>query len=133
MPETEPSAKRQGLIDTRTLMQIRSLELRARIVVQGFWNGIHRSPYHGFSVEFSEYRQYVPGDDPRYVDWRVYARSDRYYIKKFEDETNLRCHLLVDQSRSMTFGSNNWSKAETARDLGVDPRTIFRYIEKFED
>ena len=78
MPETEPNAKRQGLIDTRTLMQIRSLELRARIVVQGFWNGIHRSPYHGFSVEFSEYRQYVPGDDPRFVDWRVYARSDRY-------------------------------------------------------
>ena len=119
MPETEPNAKRQGLIDTRTLMQIRSLELRARIVVQGFWNGIHRSPYHGFSVEFSEYRQYVPGDDPRYVDWRVYARSDRYYIKKFEDETNLRCHLLVDQSRSMTFGSNNWSKAEYGHTLAA--------------
>ena len=119
MPETEPNAKQQGLIDTRTLMQIRSLELRARIVVQGFWNGIHRSPYHGFSVEFSEYRQYVPGDDPRYVDWRVYARSDRYYIKKFEDETNLRCHLLVDQSRSMTFGSNNWSKAEYGHTLAA--------------
>lgn len=119
MPETEPNAKRQGLIDTRTLMQIRSLELRARIVVQGFWNGIHRSPYHGFSVEFSEYRQYVPGDDPRYVDWRVYARSDRYYIKKFEDETNLRCHLLVDQSRSMTFDSNNWSKAEYGHTLAA--------------
>ena len=119
MPETEPNAKRQGLIDTRTLMQIHSLELRARIVVQGFWNGIHRSPYHGFSVEFSEYRQYVPGDDPRYVDWRVYARSDRYYIKKFEDETNLRCHLLVDQSRSMTFGSNNWSKAEYGHTLAA--------------
>ena len=70
-------------------------------------------------MEFSEYRQYVPGDDPRYVDWRVYARSDRYYIKKFEDETNLRCHLLVDQSRSMTFGSGDWTKAEYAHTLAA--------------
>ena len=82
-------------------MAIRNLELRARVVVEGFWNGLHRSPYHGFSVEFTEYRQYSPGDDTRYLDWRFYARSDRYYLKKFEDETNLRCHLLVDQSRSM--------------------------------
>lgn len=119
MPETEPSSTSSGFINTRTLMQIRSLELRARIVVQGFWNGIHASPYHGFSVEFSEYRQYVPGDDPRYVDWRVYARSDRYYIKKFEDETNLRCHLLIDQSRSMTFGSDDWTKAEYAHTLAA--------------
>ena len=119
MPETESSSTSSGFIDTRTLMQIRSLELRARIVVQGFWNGIHASPYHGFSVEFSEYRQYVPGDDPRYIDWRVYARSDRYYIKKFEDETNLRCHLLIDQSRSMTFGSDDWTKAEYAHTLAA--------------
>ena len=119
MPETESSSPSSGFIDTRTLMQIRSLELRARIVVQGFWNGIHASPYHGFSVEFSEYRQYVPGDDPRYIDWRVYARSDRYYIKKFEDETNLRCHLLIDQSRSMTFGSDDWTKAEYAHTLAA--------------
>ena len=119
MPETESSSTSSGFINTRTLMQIRSLELRARIVVQGFWNGIHASPYHGFSVEFSEYRQYVPGDDPRYIDWRVYARSDRYYIKKFEDETNLRCHLLIDQSRSMTFGSDDWTKAEYAHTLAA--------------
>src|ERR1043165_7441172 len=82
------------LINPQTLMSIKNLELRARVVVEGFWNGIHRSPYHGFSVEFTEYRQYTPGDDPRYLDWRVFARSDRYFIKKFEDETNLRCHLL---------------------------------------
>ena len=106
-------------IDTRTLMQIRSLELRARVVVQGFWSGIHRSPYHGFSVEFTEYRQYVPGDDLRYLDWRLYARSDRYYIKKFEDETNLRCHLLLDQSRSMTFGTMDWTKADYAHTLAA--------------
>ena len=86
-------------------MSIRSLELRARAVVEGFWSGMHRSPYHGFSVEFTEYRQYTPGDDPRYLDWRVFARSDRYFIKKYEDETNLRVHLLADQSRSMDYGS----------------------------
>jgi uncharacterized protein (DUF58 family) len=100
-------------------MSIRNLELRARVVVEGFWNGIHRSPYHGFSVEFTEYRQYTPGDDPRYVDWRVFARSDRYFIKKFEDETNLRCHLLVDNSRSMAYGSKGYSKAEYAATLAA--------------
>jgi uncharacterized protein (DUF58 family) len=93
--------------------------LRAKIVVQGFWNGLHRSPYHGFSVEFSEYRAYTPGDDTRYLDWRLYGRSDRYYIKKFEDETNLRCHLLLDQSRSMDFGSGGYNKADYARTLAA--------------
>ncbi|MBN1442592.1 MAG: DUF58 domain-containing protein, partial [Planctomycetes bacterium] len=96
-------------------MRIRSLEMRARVVVEGFFHGMHRSPYHGFSVEFSEYRQYSPGDDPRTLDWRLYARSDRYYVKRFEDETNLRCHLLVDLSRSMGYGSLAYSKAEYAR------------------
>jgi uncharacterized protein (DUF58 family) len=103
-----------SLIHPQALMSIKNLELRARIVVEGFWTGIHRSPYHGFSVEFTEYRQYTPGDDPRYLDWRLYARSDRYYIKKFEDETNLRCHLLVDNSRSMTYGSLPYTKAQYA-------------------
>jgi len=115
----QASPRRSQLIDTRALMQIRSLELRAQIVAQGFWSGIHRSPYHGFSSEFTEYRQYVPGDDPRYLDWRLYARSDRYYVKKFEDETNLRCHLLLDQSRSMSFGSLDWTKADYAHTLAA--------------
>ena len=100
-------------------MAIKNLELRARIVVEGFWHGIHRSPYHGFSVEFTEYRQYTPGDDPRYLDWRVFARSDRYFIKKFEDETNLRCHLLVDNSRSMQFTTLGYTKADYARTLAA--------------
>ncbi len=107
------------LIDAKTLMSIRNLELRARVVVEGFWSGIHRSPYHGFSVEFTEYRQYTPGDDPRYLDWRVFARSDRYFLKRFEDETNLRCHLVVDQSRSMAFGSLAYTKAEYAATLAA--------------
>ena len=100
-------------------MAIRNLELRARVVVEGFWTGLHRSPYHGFSVEFTEYRQYSPGDDTRYLDWRLLARSDRFYIKKFEDETNLRCQLLVDNSRSMEFGSVGYTKAQYANTLAA--------------
>lgn len=107
------------LIDPQALMSIRSLELRAKAVVEGFWNGMHRSPYHGFSVEFTEYRQYTQGDDPRYLDWRVYARSDRYFIKKYEDETNLRCYLLSDQSRSMDYGSGNYTKGAYAATLAA--------------
>jgi len=108
-----------AFVALQVLMAIKNLELRARAVVEGFWNGLHRSPYHGFSVEFTEYRQYTPGDDPRHLDWRLYARSDRYFIKKFEDETNLRCHLLVDNSRSMTYGSVGWTKAGYANTLAA--------------
>jgi uncharacterized protein (DUF58 family) len=107
------------LTDPAALMRIRSLELRAKVVVEGMWRGLHRSPYHGFSVEFSEYRAYVPGDDPRYIDWKVAGRSDRYFIKKFEDETNLRCQLVVDQSRSMQFGSGGFTKADYASTLAA--------------
>jgi len=118
----EGAALRAGavsFIDPQTLMRIKSLQLRARIVVQGFLGGIHRSPHHGFSVEFSEYRQYTPGDDPRHLDWRLYARSDRYYVKRFEEETNLRCHLLVDLSRSMGYGSITYTKVDYARTIAA--------------
>jgi len=108
-----------GMIDPVSLMKIKSMELRAKVIVEGFWKGIHRSPYHGFSVEFTEYRQYSPGDNPRYIDWRVYARSDRFYIKKFEDETNLRCHLLMDHSRSMGYGSGAYTKSQYAGTLAA--------------
>ncbi len=101
-------------IDPAALMRVKSLELRARMVMEGFWKGLHRSPYHGFSVEFSEYRPYAHGDDPRFIDWKVMARSDRAFIKKFEDETNLRAHLLLDRSRSMIYGSGTYSKADYA-------------------
>jgi uncharacterized protein (DUF58 family) len=119
LPAPTSAPRAVSLIDPQTLMSIRSLELRARVVVEGFWSGIHRSPHHGFSVEFTEYRQYAPGDDPRYLDWRVLARSDRYFIKRFEDETNLRCHLLVDRSRSMTFSSLSYTKADYAATLAA--------------
>lgn len=121
MPVTEtnstPDAGR--LIDPRTVMRIKNLQLRARVVVEGFYAGIHRSPYHGFSVEFSEYRAYTPGDDPRYLDWRLFARSDRYCVKRFEDETNLLCYLVVDMSRSMSFGSGEYRKKDYARTLAA--------------
>ena len=78
-------------------------------------SGLHRSPYHGFSVEFTDYRQYSPGDDLRHLDWKLLARSDRKYLKRFEDETNLRCYLLVDLSRSMSFGTHEFNKAEYAK------------------
>ncbi len=106
---------RTSFIDPGSLMRIKNLELRARSVVEGFLTGLHRSPYHGFSVEFTEYRQYSPGDDTRFLDWKLFARSDRYFIKCFEDETNLRCHLLVDLSRSMSYGSIGYDKAEYAK------------------
>ncbi len=114
-----PPARGRNLADPKVLMAIRNLEWRARVIVEGFWRGLHRSPYHGFSVEFTEYRQYSPGDDTRYLDWRLYARTDRAYLKRFEDETNLRCHLVVDQSRSMEYGSVNYNKAEYARTLAA--------------
>jgi uncharacterized protein (DUF58 family) len=104
-------------IDPLAVMRIKNLQLRAKAVVEGFYNGLHRSPYHGFSVEFSEYRPYTVGDDLRGLDWKLYARTDRYYIKKFEDETNRRCYLVLDQSKSMGFGSLEYSKVEYARTL----------------
>jgi uncharacterized protein (DUF58 family) len=108
-------SRSDSFIDPAALMRIKSMQLRAKVVVEGFLSGLHRSPYHGFSVEFTEYRQYSPGDDLRYLDWRLFARSDRYYLKRFEDETNLRCYLLVDLSRSMGFGSLAYDKATYAK------------------
>jgi uncharacterized protein (DUF58 family) len=113
--DDDPARAGQSLIDPRSLMRIKSLQVRARVAVEGFIKGIHRSPYHGFSVEFSEYREYSPGDDPRYLDWRLFARTDRYYVKRFEDETNLRCYLMVDTSRSMGYRSGPYSKSDYAR------------------
>ncbi|MCP3914722.1 MAG: DUF58 domain-containing protein [bacterium] len=112
-------------IDPEAVLRIDSLELRARIVVEGFLSGLHRSPYHGFSVEFSEYRPYSSGDDLRYLDWKLLARTDRRYVKRFEDETNLRCHLVLDLSRSMAFGEGRRSKFEYAVTLAA---TLARFL-----
>lgn len=101
------------------LSKISNMELRARTVVEGFIYGLHRSPYRGFSVEFAEYREYTPGDDPRFIDWKVFARSDRYYLKEFEEETNLSCHILLDISASMKYKGAGISKLEYASYLAA--------------
>ena len=94
------------------IKRIARLELRARYVVEGFLSGMHRSPYFGQSIEFRQHREYTYGDDLRYVDWKVWAKQDRYYVKQFEEDTNLRCTLLCDVSRSMTYGSGAMNKYE---------------------
>jgi uncharacterized protein (DUF58 family) len=100
-------------LDPTVIARLGTMELKARTVVEGFLSGLHRSPYRGFSVEFAEYRQYMPGDDLSTLDWKVYARSDRHYVKKFEEETNLECHILLDLSASMAYrGPAPMSKLE---------------------
>lgn len=88
-----------------TIAKLQNIELRARLVVEGFITGLHRSPYHGFSVEFAEHRQYRAGDEIRHIDWKVYARSNKYYVKQFEEETNLRSIIAIDKSASMGYAS----------------------------
>lgn len=86
--------------------KLSNMELVARLVVEGFITGLHKSPYHGFSVEFAEHRQYMPGDEIKHLDWKIYGRTDRYYIKQFEEETNLKSYLILDGSRSMAYASD---------------------------
>ncbi|MBI4727056.1 DUF58 domain-containing protein [candidate division TA06 bacterium] len=94
-------------LSPRLLAQIKRLDLRARLVVEGFLTGLHKSPYHGFSVEFAEYRPYLPGDEVKRIDWKVLARSDKYFVKEFEEETNLKAYILLDSSASMGYHSRN--------------------------
>ncbi len=108
-----PVGRALRFLDPGVIARLGTMELKARTVVEGFLSGLHRSPYKGFSVEFAEYRQYLPGDDLNTIDWKVYARTDRHYVKKFEEETNLECHLLLDQSASMSYrGAAPMSKLE---------------------
>jgi uncharacterized protein (DUF58 family) len=101
-------------LDPDILARIRSLELRARQTIEGFITGGHRSKHHGFAVEFAQHREYVPGDDIRHIDWKVYGRKERYYLKQYELETNLVCWLLVDASESMRYGSGAITKYDLA-------------------
>lgn len=108
-------------LNPEMLAGLSGLDLKARLIVEGFVSGLHRSPYHGFSVEFAEHREYVPGDDLRYVDWKVFGKSDRYYLKQFEEETNFACTLILDTSDSMTYRSQgvSLSKLDYARHVGA--------------
>jgi uncharacterized protein (DUF58 family) len=103
MPESPAPSDPRKYLDPRVLSKLGRLEIKARLIVEGFITGLHRSPYRGFSIEFAEHREYVPGDDIRHVDWKVFGRSDRYYIKQYEEETNLKAYILVDASESMAY------------------------------
>ncbi|MEX0617837.1 MAG: DUF58 domain-containing protein [Pseudohongiellaceae bacterium] len=106
------SAQSLNFLDPKVLSSLDNLELRARIVVEGFLSGMHKSPHRGFSVEFNDYRHYYRGDDMRHVDWKLYARSEKFYIKQYEDETNVRCFIVLDTSASMAYSSGGVSKLE---------------------
>jgi uncharacterized protein (DUF58 family) len=101
-------------LDPAVLARLGFNPLVARLVVEGFINGLHRSPFHGFSVEFADHREYVPGDDLKYLDWALYARTDHYYIKRYEEETNLRTYIVLDRSASMAFGTGGLTKWDYA-------------------
>lgn len=108
-----------NFIDPGVLNGLDNLELRARVIVEGFLSGLHRSPNKGFSVEFKDYRHYQRGDDMRHVDWKLYGRSDKMFIKQYEDETNVRCHILLDSSASMAYQSAQMSKLDYGRTLAA--------------
>jgi uncharacterized protein (DUF58 family) len=102
------------LSDPALFAELQGLELKARLLVEGYLSGLHRSPYRGFSVEFAEHREYVPGDDLRYVDWKVFGKTDRFYLKQFHEETNFTCTLLVDVSESMSYRSERAAASKLA-------------------
>src|SRR5262252_6907951 len=105
--------------DPSSLAKYGRLTMVARTVVEGFLTGVHKSPYKGFSVEFAEHRQYYPGDEIRHIDWRAYGKTDRYYVKEFEEETNLKAYLVVDSSGSMAYAGQTVAKFEHARRLAA--------------
>ena len=105
----------QKYLNPNIVNQLDNLYLKAKLIVEGFMSGLHKSPYHGFSVEFSEHRPYGKGDEIKNIDWKIWGKTDKYYIKRFEEETNLTCHLFIDSSKSMQFKSNKISKFEYAK------------------
>lgn len=113
------AAFRSKFYDPQKLARIKNLQLLARTVVEGYISGLHRSPFKGFSSEFAEYREYMPGDDLKHFDWRVFARTDKRYVRQYEEETNLTCTLLLDASGSMQFGEEELTKFDYARYLAA--------------
>ena len=124
MPDTEYDYRRY--LDPRVLAKISGLELRARLLAEGYFSGTHRSPYRGASVEFADYRQYVQGDDFRHIDWKVYGRTDKHYIKEYEQETNLTCLLVVDCSASMSYRSEG--AAMTKHEYAISLAAALAYL-----
>jgi len=112
MEDRRKNASYRRFLKPDVVSKLSGMEIKARLVVEGFIAGLHRSPYHGFSVEFAEHRQYMPGDPLRNIDWKVYAKTDRYFVKEFEEETNLKAYILLDTSGSMGYASNGIPKLE---------------------
>src|SRR6476646_11050029 len=106
-------------LDPTALARFGRLELIARLVVEGVMSGLHKSPFKGFSVEFAEHRQYGPGDEIRHIDWRTYGKTDRYFVKEYEEETNLKAYLVLDTSGSMAYSGRAMAKFEYARRLAA--------------
>src|SRR3954470_13431328 len=100
-----PASTQYKYLDPAGLGRLKNLSLAARLVVEGYFAGMHKSPHKGFSIEFAEHREYTPGSAPKHIDWRVYGRRDKLYVKQYEEETSLRCYLLLDKSASMVYKS----------------------------
>lgn len=105
-----PEIAGQQFLDPKIIDKIKKMDVRARAVVEGFITGLHKSPYHGFAVEFASHREYVPGDEIKHVDWKVWSKTDRIYIKEYEEETNLKCTIILDCSKSMDYGQSGKQK-----------------------
>tara|TARA_Y100001970_G_scaffold76815_1_gene97583 strand:+ start:209 stop:1096 length:888 start_codon:yes stop_codon:yes gene_type:complete len=116
--------RRSKYLEPHLLSKLQNLSIKAKYVVEGFMLGLHKSPYHGFSVEFSEHRPYGFGDEVRHIDWKLWSKTDKYYVKQFEEETNLKAHIILDQSQSMDYGSSDITKFEYAKLLAAS----FSYI-----
>ena len=116
--------KNSKYLQPELLSKLQNLSIKAKYVVEGFMVGLHKSPYHGFSVEFSEHRPYGFGDEVRHIDWKIWSKTDKYYVKQFEEETNLKAHIILDQSRSMDYSSSDITKFEYAKLLAAS----FAYI-----
>src|SRR6056297_3437338 len=107
------------ILDPNLITQLAPLDLKARTIVEGFISGLHKSPYHGFSVEFAEHRPYNQGDEVKNIDWKLFAKTDRYYVKEYEEETNLKSYILLDKSGSMNYQSGTISKFQYASYLAA--------------
>ena len=111
--------KKSRYLSHENISKLDNLYIKAKKVVEGFIVGLHKSPYHGFSVEFSDHKAYGPGDEIRHIDWKLWGKTDRFYIKRYEEETNLKAHILIDQSSSMGYASNDINKLEYSKILAA--------------
>jgi len=128
MAVVEDQQQPSKYLDPKTLERIKRLDVRARLVVEGFITGQHKSPYHGFAIEFAGHREYAPGDELKHLDWKVWSRTDRLYIKEYEEETNLKCTMLLDCSKSMRYGEKDGAAAWSKFDYAATAAACLTYL-----